>query len=245
LPPNADLSVSTRIGNISVERRPGKVNLSTDHGDVTIEDVKGDASVRLNRGSLTATNVSGNLTVDGTINDSNITDLGGTLTMTGTYWGDMQLSRIAKQVHFNSSRTDLQFARLDGDFSMQPDELQVNGVTGPFKLDTKSKTLKLEDVTGDVHIENRNASVEITGKMPLGNIDISTDKGEIELTLPASAGFRLDAQSIGGEIESEFGVKVDNSGNNATAQGTVGKGGPQVRLKADHGTIQLKKQEQR
>jgi hypothetical protein len=252
LPPRAELSVSTRIGNISVEHRPGNVNLSTDHGNINIEDVKGDASVRLkggsvmaNRGSLAANNVSGNLTVDGTVNDTNITGLGGTLTMTGTYWGDMQLSHIAKQVHFMSSRTDLEFARLDGDFNMRPDEMQVNGVTGPFRLDTKSKRIDLEDVAGDVHINDSNGRVEISSKMPLGNIDVSTTRGGINLALPANAGFRFDAKSVGGEIETDFGVNVDSNGNNAVAQATVGKGGPQIRLKADQGTIRVKKQEQR
>ena len=43
---------------------------------------------------------------------------------------------------------------------------------------------------------------------------------------PANAGFQLDAQSIGGEIESDFNVNVNNQGNTATARGTVGKGGP-------------------
>jgi DUF4097 and DUF4098 domain-containing protein YvlB len=126
---------------------------------------------------------------------------------------------------------------------MQPEDLQLNGAVGPFKLDTQSKNVKLENVTGDIHINNINASVEIIGKMPLGNIDVSTSKEGIDLTLPASAAFNLDAQSIGGEIQSDFGVHLDNSGNNATARGTVGKGGPQVRLKANAGTIQLKKQE--
>jgi DUF4097 and DUF4098 domain-containing protein YvlB len=243
LPASADLSVSTHIGNISVEQRPGNVNLSTDHGDINVEDIKGDASVHLKHGSVTASNVGGNVTLDGTVSNSDISKVGGTLTMTGTYWGNMQLAHIAKQVHFISSRTDLEFARLDGEFNMQPEELHVNGATGPFKLDTRSKSVHLEDVSGDVHIGNSNASVEISTKMPPGNIDVTTDKGGIDLTLPSKATFRLDAQSRGGEIESDFPVNVDNSGKTATAQGTVGKGGPQVRLKVDEGTIQLRKQE--
>jgi DUF4097 and DUF4098 domain-containing protein YvlB len=243
LPPGSDLSISTHIGNISVEQRPGNVNLATDHGDISVEELKGDATVTLKRGSLTANNITGNMTVGGTVTDSNITGLSGTLTMTGTYWGDMQLSHIAKQVHFTSSRTDLQFARLDGEFNMQPDNLRANAVSGPFKLDARSgKSVHLEDVSGDIHIDNRNGSVEVSPKGSLGNIDVTNVHGEIDLTLSPNASFQLDAQSLGGEIQSDFGVNVDNRGDNATARGTVGKGGPVVRLKADHGTIQLKKQ---
>jgi Putative adhesin/Domain of unknown function (DUF5668) len=243
LPGNAALSVATRAGNISVSGRKGSLEASSDRGDVNAEQIAGDVSARLKHGDLTARNVTGNVTVDGTVSDSNISDVGGTVTLTGTYWGDMQLARIAKQVHFLSSRTDLQFAKLDGEFNMQPDELRANAIGGPFKLSTRSKSVHLEDVSGDVHIDNQNGSVEMSPKGPLGNIDVNNVRGEIDLTMPANAGFQLDAQSIGGEIESDFNVSVDNSGNNATARGNVGKGGPAVRLKADHGTIQLRKQQ--
>ncbi len=242
LPADAALSVATHSGNISVSGRKGSLEASSDHGDVSAEQITGDASLHLKHGNLTAKNVTGNVTVDGTISDSNISDIGGTLNMTGTYWGDMQLAHIAKQAHFISSRTDLQFARLDGEFNMQPDELRANNITGPFKLDTRSKSVHLEDVSGDVHIDTRNAGVEVRSKAPLGNIDVTNVHGEIDVALPANAGFQLDAQSNGGEIQSDFNVSVDNRSNNATARGTVGKGGPEVRLKADHGTIQLRKQ---
>ncbi|HEY6307853.1 MAG TPA: DUF4097 family beta strand repeat-containing protein [Candidatus Angelobacter sp.] len=243
LPRTAALSVMTRVGNITVSGRKGSLEASSDHGDVNADQVTGDLSVRLKHGDVTAKNVTGNVTVDGTVSDSNISDVGGTVTLTGTYWGDMQLARIAKQVHFISSRTDLQFAKLDGEFNMQPDELRANAIAGPFKLSTRSKSVNLEDVSGDVHIDNQNGSVEMRPKAPVGNIDVTNVRGEIDLTMPANAGFQLDAQSIAGEIQSDFNVSVDNSGNNATARGTVGKGGAAVRLKADHGTIQLRKQQ--
>jgi len=154
----------------------------------------------------------------------------------------MELSHIAKQVHFSTSRTDLQFARLDGDFNMQPDDLRASAIAGPFSLETRSKGVHLQDISGDVHIDNRNATVELHTKGSPGNIDVTSVHGEIDLTLPAASGFQLDAQSVGGEVQSEFNVNVDNSGNVSTAKGTVGRGGPSVRLKADHGTIQIRKQ---
>ena len=242
LPRNVAISLSTRRGDISVSDRAGNVDASSDRGDISVEQITGNSSLHLKHGSLTAKKISGNVTVDGTLNDSNISDVGGTLTLTGSYWGGMELSHIAKQVHFSTSRTDLQFARLDGDFNMQPDELRATAITGPFNLETRSKSVHLEDVSGDVHIDNRNASIELHTKGSPGNIDVTNVHGEIDLALPAASGFQLDAQSVGGEVQSEFSVNVDNSGNTATAKGTVGRGGPSVRLKADHGTIQIKKQ---
>jgi DUF4097 and DUF4098 domain-containing protein YvlB len=242
LPRNPAVSVSTHNGDVSINGRRGPVDASSDHGNITAEEITGSAAVHLKHGNLTISKVSGDVTVDGTISDSNFSDVGGLVTLNGTYWGTMQMSHISKPVHFVSTRTDLQFTRLDGDFTMEPDELRASGIVGPFRLVTRSKGVHLEDVSGDVHIDDRNASVEVSSKGAPGNTDISNIHGEIDLSFPANAGFQLDAQSIGGEIQSEFNLNVNNQGNTATARGTVGKGGSDVRVKADHGTIQIKKQ---
>jgi DUF4097 and DUF4098 domain-containing protein YvlB len=241
LPRAVALAVSTHHGDITVSQRDGNIDLTTDHGDISLDQVKGDASIHLRHGSITAKDVGGNVTLDGNISNTNLSDVRGTVSMTGTYWGDMELARIAKQVHFNTSRTDLQFNRLDGEFNMQPDDLRANGLTGPFRLETKSKTVHLEDTTGDIHIQNRNASIELHPKS-VGAIDVSNVHGEIKIALPANAAFQLDAQSLGGDIETDFGIKVDNSRRDATARGAVGKGGPTINLRTERGTIEVVKQ---
>lgn len=242
VPRSLALAASTRHGDITVSQRDGNVELSTDHGDISFDQVKGDATVHLRHGSVTAKEVGGNITLDGHVSDTNISDVKGSLSMSGVYWGDMQLARIAKQVRFNTSRTDLQLNRLDGDFNMQPDELRANSIVGPFRLQTRSKAVHLDDVSGEVHIENRNATVELRPKAPLAPIDVSNVHGEIKLQLPANSGFQLDAQSLGGDINTDFDVKVDNARRDVTARGAVGKGGPSITLKADHGTIEVRKQ---
>lgn len=243
LPRQASLSLTNHVGDIVVDQRDASVQISTDRGDINLTGIKGDATVQARgRSSFTARNIAGNVSLDGTISDCDVSDVGGTVTLSGTFLGDMQLARIAKQVHFTSSRTDLQFARLDGTFTMAVDDLRASSITGPFKIDTRSKGIHLEEVSGPVQINNRNATVEVSPKAPLGPIDITNVHGEVDLTVPSAAGFQLNAESMGGEIESDFNIDVDNSHNNATATGTVGRGGPEVRLRADHGTIQIRKE---
>jgi DUF4097 and DUF4098 domain-containing protein YvlB len=215
--------------------------LTTGGGDVSVEQVTGNAALHLRGHSLTARKISGDVTVEGG-SSSEISDVGGSLTMTGSFAGGVQMTRIGKQVHFSTSRTDMQFARLDGDLNMEMGDLRANSLTGPFRLDTRNKSVHLEDLSGDIHINDKSATVEVRAKQPLGPIDISSVHGEIDLTLPANAGFQLNAESAGGEIQTDFSVNVDNSARTATAHGTVGKGGPEVRLRADHGTIQVRKQ---
>jgi Putative adhesin len=241
LPRNAALSLTTRRGSISVSDRKGDVDVTTSGGDVTVEQVTGNAAVHMRGRSLSAKKISGDVTVEGG-NNSDISDVGGSLTMTGSFAGGVQMTRIGKQVHFTTSRTDMQFARLDGELNMEMGDLRANSLTGPFKLDTRNKSVHLEDLSGEIHINNKSASVEVRPKAPLGAMDISNIHGEIDLTLPANAGFQLNAESVGGEVQTDFNVNVDNSNKTASARGNVGKGGPEVRLRADHGTIQVRKQ---
>ncbi|HEX5434064.1 MAG TPA: DUF4097 family beta strand repeat-containing protein [Candidatus Angelobacter sp.] len=242
VPPALALSVTTHHGDITVSQRDGNVELASDHGDVNFDQINGDAAIHLRHGSVTGKSITGNVTLDGTVSDANISDVRGAVTMTGTYWGDLQLARIGKRVHFTTSRTDLEFGGLEGSFDMQPDDLRANTIAGPFRLDTRSKSVHLEDVSGQVHIQDTNAPVEIQPKSPLAPIDISNTHGDIRLQVPASAGFQLDASSLGGKINTDFDLQADNDRRNATLRGTVGKGGPMITLHSDRGTIEVRKQ---
>ena len=243
VPRKVALSMSTRRGSLSVSQRDGNVDLTTDRGNLSAENVKGSALLHVRHGSVNVKDVTGNVQVDGEVEDGTISDVTGTLDFDAGYNGNVQLSHIGQRLHFKSVRTDLQLAKLDGEINMGHGDLRASSVTGPVKLNTRSNEVHFEDVSGQVEIENRNGLVEIRPIAPMGNIDVSNERGGIQLDLPEKASFRLDAQSRNGNIDvSDFSVNVDNRSQDATARGSVGKGGPDIRLRADRGTIQIRKQ---
>ncbi len=242
LPADVPLVLNTRHGNISANQRGAGVEMTTERGSLTAKDVKGNATLSMHHGDANVSGVTGNVEINGSGGDVTVADIGGTLTVNGEYGGDSHYNKIAGQVRFKSNRTDLTFAKLDGDFTMDRGDLRADNLAGPFKLDTRSKAVHLENVTGDVRVDDTNASVEVTTKTPLGNIEISNARGGIEVALPSNAGFQIDAESRSGDIQSDFPLDVDNRRRDATARGTVGKGGPVVRLRAERGTIQIKKE---
>jgi DUF4097 and DUF4098 domain-containing protein YvlB len=243
LPKQVTLSLSTRRGNLSVSEHDGNVDLTTDRGDLSADNIKGTASLHLRHGTVTVKQITGNVQVDGEVDDGTVSDVSGTLDFNAGYNGNVELSHIGQRLHFKSVRTDLQLAKLDGEISMGHGGLRANSVAGPVKLTTRSNEVHLEDVSGEVEVENRNGVVAIRPKAPLGNIDISNAHGGIELDMPESTGFRLDAQSTNGKIDvNDFGVNVDNERANPSARATIGKGGPDIRLRTDRGSIQVRKQ---
>jgi DUF4097 and DUF4098 domain-containing protein YvlB len=243
LPKQVALSLATRRGNLSVSERDGNIDLSTDRGDLSADNVKGTASLHIRHGSVNIKQITGNVQVDGEVEDGTVADVSGTLDFNAGYNGNVELSHIGQRLHFKSVRTDLQLAKLDGEISMGHGDLRASSLAGPVKLITRSNEVHFEDVSGEVEVENRNGVVAIRPKAPLGNIDISNAHGGIELDMPPSSGFRLDAQSTNGNIDvNDFGVNVDNQRRDATARATIGKGGPDIRLRTDRGSIQIRKQ---
>lgn len=243
MPANASVDLNTRRGDLLVRNRVGPVKAGTSHGDVTVEQVKGDVNVSLRGGSFRADEVSGDVILDGRVNDSNINGVGGALRLNGDFFGTMKLSRVAKGIQFTSSRTDLRFGKLDGDLTLESGELRANTLTGPFSIVTRSKDIHLDDVSGDVKVENTNGEVEIHAvKLPLGRIEIDNRKGDIQITVPAKAVFQIDARTRRGEIESDFPeLTITNEHGEANAKGQVGSGGPQLQISNEYGSIAIRK----
>jgi DUF4097 and DUF4098 domain-containing protein YvlB len=242
VPRQIAVSMATRRGNLTVTQRDGNVELTTDRGNLTAEGVKGTTLLHVHNGSVNVKDITGNVQVDGEVEDGTIADVTGTLDFNSGY-SSVDLSHISQQVRLKSVRTDLQLAKLEGDLSMGHGDIRADSVVGPLKLNTHSNEVHLENVSGEIEVDNRNGLVELQPKAPLGNININSALGGIQLDLPESANFRLDAQSSNGNIDvSDFSLNVDNRSQNATARGTIGKGGPDIRLRSDRGTIQIRKQ---
>ncbi len=242
VPGKLALDLATKRGDVTVRQRQADVKASTTHGDVSAEEITGNVTVSVRRGSLTAGKISGDLSVDGRVDNTTVSDVGGSVRFNGDFFGDMNLARIGKTVSFKSARTDLEFTGLKGEMQMQSGDLRASGAVGPVRVVTRAKDIHLEDVTGDVRIDDSNADVEIhAAKTPLGNIQVDNRRGRVALTLPAGAGFQLDAHATRGEIQSDFDVKIESSGHDSRGSGSIGGGGPSVRLNTDRADIEIRK----
>jgi DUF4097 and DUF4098 domain-containing protein YvlB len=243
VPKNAVADLMTLRGNLQVEGREGNVKLHTSRGDVSVDDVTGSAEIHLRRGSIRARKVTGDVDVEGWVNDSSLSDIGGTVNLHGDFFGTMSLAKVGKGVRFKSSRTDLEMGRLDGDMTMEIGDLRARGVSGPFRIVTRSKDIHLEDVSGDIKVDSNHADVDLTSsKASTGAVEITNDHGHISVELPSKGSFQMNARTDHGDIQSDFGeLKVENSDRESKATGAVGAGGPTVRLTNSHGDINIRK----
>jgi hypothetical protein len=241
LPKKAAAVISSRRGDISIATREGNAEISAQRGDVNIADLNGNAIINLDHSSARLSNIAGDVSIDGRANDVSIANVKGSVRLSGEFMESVHLAQIAKTVSFRSSRTDMEFAKLDGELDLDSGDLRASSVTGPSRLSTRSKDIRLDGVYGDLRLEDSNGSIEVVVHK-LGNIQIDNRSGDIQLSLPSEAAFRVDARARGGEIQSDFGdLQVNNGDREATATGSVGNGLATLRLNNEHGTIELRK----
>jgi DUF4097 and DUF4098 domain-containing protein YvlB len=238
-PRKAAVVVSSHHGDVSVLGRDGDVEISG-QGDVAASDVNGKASLNLAHGSARVSKISSDVSVQGRADDIALEDIQGAARLTGEF-DTIKLSRIAGAISFKSARTDMEFSKLDGDLDMDSGDMRATDLTGPFRLLTRSKDIRLAGVNGDVRLQNENGAIEIRMNK-LGSMQVSNRNSDIQIFLPDKAAFQVDAHSRGGEIESDFNaLNVENSNDQATASGTIGSGGPHLVISNEHGGIELRK----
>jgi len=241
IPRKMELHVTSRRGDVSVTGRDGNVEVIAQHGDVTVEDVNGNVKLNLEKSSAKVEQITGDVHIDGRLNEVSVTDVKGSAQFDGEFQESVKLARISKNVAFKSSRTDLEFSRIDGDLDLDSDDLHASEVTGPLNLTTRSKQIRLEDVSGDVRLKDENGGIEVSMRS-LGNVQIDSRNGDIHLSVPDKAGFHLDARTRDGEIQSDFPeLKIDNNEHEAKASGTVGSGTSHIVLNNEHDRIEIRK----
>lgn len=241
IPRKAPVVISTRNGDVSVVGRDGDVQISAQHNDVVATDINGKVSLTLERSSARVSQISADVSVEGRANDVSIEDVKGAVRLDGEFMESVKLGRIEQGVTFHSSRTDLQFSRLNGDLDLDSGDLQASDVIGPVRLTTRSKDVRLTGVAGDVRLQDENGSVELR-MSKIGSVQLENRKGDVQIYLPDKAGFQVDARSRGGDVETDFNeLKADNREEQATLVGSVGGGGPHLVVTNEHGTIEIRK----
>jgi hypothetical protein len=241
VPRKAPVSITSRRGDVNVSGRGGNVDISTQHADTSVDDISGNVKVSQEKGSVKIEQVSGDVHVDGRLNEVTVADIKGSVQLDGEFQESVKLERIAKTVTFKSSRTDLELSRITGSLDLDSDELHAEEIAGPVRLTTRSKNIRLDGVSGDVRLQDDNGTVEVVMHQ-LGNVQIDNRNGDVQLSLPDKAGFRVDARTRGGEIQSDFPeLKVNNDEHEAKATGSVGTGSSHIVINNEHEGIEIRR----
>ena len=242
VPAATSAELTLENGDLVLEGLKGDQDLTVNHGDARVSQVEGLVRLRKSGGDTAISNIKGEVDLQGRGGDVQVTNVTGS-TVHGEFSGGVEFSSVAQTLRFLSSRTDLTAQALAGRLTMNSGDLEASSVNGPFELATRAKDITVNGFSHSVKISNTNGDIELRASAaPNHAIEVQSAKGDIELTLPATSNFQISATSHHGEVECDFSgpnLKVNNSGEERSITGSLGKGGPAIRLSTDYGTIHL------
>ena len=115
--------------------------------------------------------------------------------------------------------------------------------SGEVSFHTTSGTLRAQGIDTR-QADLASVSGDMTVDLLAGSVRASSTSGDISLTLPADAGFRLDARAVSGRVTCAFPITVaeaQSGGGSHTLVGTVGDAGREVSIRTVSGDIALKR----
>jgi len=74
-----------------------------------------------------------------------------------------------------------------------------------------------------------------------GELKVKTTNGSVDVTLPASAEFKVNAGTTNGKIQTDFPITIQGTFSSKDLSGTVGAGGRELKVLTTNGTIRLTK----
>jgi DUF4097 and DUF4098 domain-containing protein YvlB len=249
VPRGASVEGRNKYGDYDISDLAGSVEINSDNTGVRVQNIAGSFRVDARRSDvIRAVGVKGGVDVKGgRAQDLELENVEGLVTVNGSFSGDLQFRNIAKPIRFESAQTTLHVEKLPGEIRMALGNLTAKNLVGPIQITTKNKDVQLTDFTQSVEITVDRGDIELKPvKLPLAKMDIHTKGGNIEMVIPAGAKFDMRASAKRGEAENETGLPLrgDTEGNGKSRSnvltGSVGQG-PQIALTTDRGNVTLKK----
>lgn len=246
VPKGASIETRGRYGDIDVTDVGGTVAVDSGNAGVRLNNIGGSVRVETRKSDIIRViNCKGAVEVKGNGNDLELENIEGQVTVNGNYFGDISLRKVAKPVRYESSGTEFRAESLPGSVQFSRGEFTGDGISGPVLLRGKNKDVAISNFTAGLELAVERGDVELRpGRLPLGKMDVRTRSGNINVSLPPAAAFKLKAETERGEIENEFGAALkpadEGSKRGATLEGAVGAG-PDVALHTGRGQITIRK----
>jgi hypothetical protein len=134
-------------------------------------------------------------------------------------------------------------ARIDK-ISLVNGGLEIEGSHGDVRADLVNGNLKAHGLAGEVEVSSVNGrqDVEFDAASLSKPIHLNSVNGRIVLTLPSDVNAQIEASTVSGEIDSDFGIRANRvSMVGHQLEGTLGSGGPTIHLSSVNGSIAIRR----
>jgi DUF4097 and DUF4098 domain-containing protein YvlB len=213
VPRRTSCTISNRSGRVEVSRIAGPVQIDQRSGRTTVRAIASDVNVGSRSGSTEVEDVSGAVRVSAHSGKAIVRGAGGDVSVS-CHSGAVQVERVegSLQARSHSGR------------------IAASDIAGDTQIDAKSGAILLTNGRAGARLRSISGQATFRGPV-LGDLDIQTASGAIQLEIDPDRPFFVEAESVSGSIRSDLTVRREADAPPATA--------PRVRLHTGSGSIRI------
>jgi len=156
--------------------------------------------------------------------------------------GAVDLDAVEGDTYVKTSFGSIDVNGVKGKFTAQNSNGSVTArrIAGDAGVDTSFSGVTLEGVGGSVHVNNQNGAIEVTAAAATcHDISLRTSFSEIVARIPAAGGYRVNAKTSFGHINSDLPITATGTLGGDSLSGTIGSGSCALELTNSNGNIQI------
>lgn len=220
---NFDFSSSDGVARVTARKKGfqwfSNVHL---HFEVTVP-AQTRTSIRTGGGSVKVSSLQGGQDLHTSGGSISATDVQGSV-LARTSGGSIHIEQVKGNADLETSGGGVTVTSLDG-------LLQARSSGGPIRID---------GITGQAVAHTSGGSIRAAfarGNSQGGRLE--TSGGSIRVSLDPSANLNIDASTSGGSVSTDLPVRVQGTISHSSLHGTLGSGGPTLRLHTSGGSIRI------
>jgi hypothetical protein len=132
-------------------------------------------------------------------------------------------------------------ARLD-EIKLINGSLDVTGMSGEVNASCINGRLEAHDLSGRARLSTINGPLDARfGQLASNSVELNSVNGSVELTIPSDSKAELEADTVSGGINNDFGLHVNHHNFvGHDLRGELGSGGAHISLKNVNGRIEIR-----
>lgn len=159
--------------------------------------------------------------------------------------GEINIDRAGADVSATTGNGDVTVGETNGrvDVTTGNGDVHVDGANGPVSVTTGNGKIFVLTSRGAVDANTGNGDVDVRIKsMPIErDMRFNSGSGAIRVSLPADFSGQIDASTGNGTLSTDFDIAVLGRLDAQHIRGTIGRGGPTIRMSTGNGQIVLRR----
>ncbi len=118
--------------------------------------------------------------------------------------------------------------------------LNISGVRGEVRASCVNGQLEAKNLAGEAKLSTVNGRLDAAfDQLASHSIDLSSVNGSVGLTIPSDSNARIEASTVSGGIDNDFGLHVSHPFVGHNLDGELGNGGAHIHLSDVNGRIEI------